>query len=277
MPDRRAVATHYARDTLLDSIEAGMVKLGLNRDSVSVEDLGPVDEFHIGGRIATERFLNDIALGATDHVLDIGCGLGGAGRFAAQQYGCRVTGIDLTDEYIDAGRKLCEWVGLQEQVCLEQGDATATPFSDDKFDKAYMLHVGMNIADKVALFFEIRRVLRAGGTFGIYDIMRVGQGELSYPVPWATMADGSALGSLEEYKQALQLAGFTVTAERSRRDFALDYFERMQAGMAAAGGPPPLGLHILMGKEAPAKLGNMIQGISQDRIAPIEIVAEIVE
>lgn len=277
MPDRRAVATHYARNTLLDSIEAGMVKLGLNRDSVSVEDLGPVDEFHIGGRIATERFLNDIALGATDHVLDIGCGLGGAGRFAAQQYGCRVTGIDLTDEYINAGRKLCEWVGLQKQVCLEQGDATATSFSDDKFDKAYMLHVGMNIADKVALFSEIRRVLRVGGTFGIYDIMRVGQGGLTYPVPWATMADGSALGSLDEYKQALQLAGFTVTSERSRRDFALDFFERMQAGMAAAGGPPPLGLHILMGREAPAKLGNMIQGISQDRIAPIEIIAEIVE
>ena len=277
MPDRRTVATHYTRDTLLDYIEAGMVKLGLNRDSVSVEDLGPVDEFHIGGRIATERFLNDVALVASDHVLDIGCGLGGAGRFAAQQYDCNVTGIDLTDEYINAGRKLCEWVGLQKRVCLEQGDATATPFPNDKFDKAYMLHVGMNIADKVALFSEIRRVLKAGGTFGIYDIMRVGQGKLTYPVPWATTADGSALGSPEEYKQALQMAGFTVTAERSRRDFALEFFERMQADMASAEGPPPLGLHILMGEEAPTKLGNMIQGISQDRIAPIEIVAEIVE
>ncbi len=277
MPDRRAVATHYTRDTLLDYIEAGMVKLGLNRDSVSVEDLGPVDEFHIGGRIATERFLNDIALVANDHVLDIGCGLGGASRFAAQQYDCNVTGIDLTDEYINAGRKLCEWVGLQKRVCLEQGDATATPFPDDKFDKAYMLHVGMNIADKVALFSEIRRVLKAGGTFGIYDIMRVGRGELTYPVPWATTPDGSALGSLDEYKQALQMAGFTVTAERCRRNFALEFFERMQANMAAAEGPPALGLHILMGEDAPTKLGNMIQGISQDRIAPIEIVAEVVE
>ena len=276
MPDRRAVASHYTRDTLLDYIEAGMVELGLNRDTVSVEDLGPVDEFHIGGRIATERFLNDVALVANDHVLDIGCGLGGAGRFAALQYDCNVTGIDLTDEYINVGRKLCKWVGLQNRVCLEQGDAIATPFPNDRFDKAYMLHVGMNIADKVALFSEIRRVLKADGTFGIYDIMRVGPGELTYPVPWATKADGSALGSRDEYKRALKLAGFTVTVEQNRRDFALEFFARMQANMAAAEGPPPLGLHILMGEEAPTKLENMIQGISQDRIAPIEMVAEIV-
>ena len=276
MPDRRAVASHYTRDTLLDYIEAGMVELGLNRDTVSVEDLGPVDEFHIGGRIATERFLNDVALVANDHVLDIGCGLGGAGRFAALQYDCNVTGIDLTDEYINVGRKLCEWVGLQNRVCLEQGDAIATPFPNDRFDKAYMLHVGMNIADKVALFSEIRRVLKADGTFGIYDIMRVGPGELTYPVPWATKADGSALGSRDEYKRALKLAGFTVTVEQNRRDFALEFFARMQANMADAQGPPPLGLHILMGEEAPTKLENMIQGISQDRIAPIEMVAEIV-
>ena len=220
MPDRRTVATHYTQDTLLDYIEAGMVELGLNRDTVSVEDLGPVDEFHIGGRIATERFLNDVGLVANDHVLDIGCGLGGAGRFAALQYDCNVTGIDLTDEYINAGRKLCEWVGLQNRVCLEQGDAIATPFPSDRFDKAYMLHVGMNVADKVALFSEIRRVLKADGIFGIYDIMRVGPGQLTYPVPWATKADGSALGSPDEYKRALELAGFTIPAVTSHWNFS---------------------------------------------------------
>lgn len=274
MPDRRTVATHYTRDILLDCIEAGMEELGLSRDTVSVEDLGPVDEFHIGGRIATERFLNDVSVVANDHVLDIGCGLGGASRFAAKQYNCNVTGIDLTHEYINAGRELCEWVGLQDRVSLEQGDATTTPYPNDEFDKAYMLHVGMNVADKAALFLEIGRVLRSGGTFGIYDIMQVGPGELTYPVPWATTADGSALGSPDEYKQALQTAGFTVISERSRRDFALEFFSGMQAKNAATGGPPPLGLHIVMGEEAPTKLENMIQGISQDRIAPVEIIAE---
>lgn len=277
MPDREMVATHYARNTLLECIEAGMQELGLSRDTVSVEDLGPVDEFHIGGRVATERFLRDIALTGSDHVLDIGCGLGGASRFAAQHFNCNVTGIDLTDEYIRAGRELCDWVGLRQCVRLEQGDATETPFADNEFDKAYMLHVGMNIADKANLFSEIGRVLKPGGTLGVYDIMQVGPSELNYPVPWSTTAAGSALGSPDEYKQALETSGFTVIAEENRRDFALDFYAEMRSKMSAAGRPPPLGLHLVMGEDAPTKLGNMIHGISHGPIAPVEIVAKCVE
>ena len=125
-----------------------------------VEDLAPVDEFHIGGRVATKEFLDQLEITADDRVLDIGCGLGGASRFTAQEYGCRVTGIDLTDEYVRTGEVLCAWVGLGHRVTLEQGDATATPYADGEFAKAYMLHVGMNIADKDALATELYRILR---------------------------------------------------------------------------------------------------------------------
>lgn len=276
MPDTKMVAAHYTHGGLLDAIIAGVTKLGKTRNSISIEDLGPVDEFHIGSRVATESFLDRVGLESGDHVLDVGCGLGGASRFAAQRYGCRVTGIDLTHEYIETGKALCSWVGLESQVQLEQGNATGTPYPDDMFDKAYMLHVGMNIAEKAALTSELHRVLKPGGTLGIYDVMRVGNGELTYPVPWATSAEGSAVGSPAEYKEALEEAGFRIAAERNRRDFALEFFARLQANAAAAEGPPPLGIHILMGETAPAKLRNMIQNISENRIAPIELIAETV-
>ena len=186
MPDSELVATHYTQGGLLDAIIAGVGKLGKTTETVGLDDLGPVDEFHIGGRVATESFLDQVGLGANDHVLDVGCGLGGASRFAAQRYGSRITGVDLTHEYIETGKVLCSWLGLAERVSLEQGDATATGYADASFDKAYMLHVGMNIADKSALALELHRVLRPGGTLGIYDVMRVGDGDLTYPVPWAT-------------------------------------------------------------------------------------------
>jgi len=274
MPDARLVATHYTHGGLLDAIISGVEKLGKTPDTVVVEDLGPVDEFHIGGRVATESFLDQLDLGAEDHTLDVGCGLGGASRFAAQRYGCRVTGVDLTHEYIETGKALCSWVGLEERVRLEQGDATATAYSEGMFDKAYMLHVGMNIADKSALAAELHRVLRPGGILGIYDVMRVGDGALTYPVPWAMNAEGSATGSPDEYKGALEDAGFQITAERNRRDFALDFFARLQARASATEGPPPLGLHILMGETAPTKIRNMIENISENRIAPVELIAE---
>jgi ubiquinone/menaquinone biosynthesis C-methylase UbiE len=274
MPDSDIVSGHYTHGGLLDAIRAGVERLGKSPDSVSVDDLGPVDEFHIGGRAATEGFLEQLDLEPDDHVLDVGCGLGGACRFVAKRYGSQVTGIDLTREYVETGRALCAWTGLEQRVTLDRGNATATPYPADRFDKAYMMHVGMNIADKPGLAREIHRVLKPGGRLGIYDIMRVGDGELSLPVPWAMTADANALEPREAYATALAAAGFRIVAERNRRAFAEEFFAAFKARLAAAGGPPPLGLHILLGEAAPLKIANMIENIAAGRIAPVELIAE---
>lgn len=267
------VSRHYAHGSLTEAIRAGIVSLGKAIDTVSVDDLAPVDEFHIGGRRASQEFLDQLGLSGHMHVLDVGCGLGGPARFVASRYGSRVTGIDLSAEYVETGNALCKWVGLNQRISLQQGSALEMPFSEGTFGGAYMLHVGMNIEDKERLASELMRVLRPQSPLGIYDVMRTGPGDLTYPVPWATTADLSAVGEPERYKKALQEAGFTVIAERNRRDFALDFFADLRARTAAAGGPPPLGLHVLMGKDTPEKVQNMIDNISDGRIAPVELIA----
>ena len=274
MADGSQVASHYAHGSLLEAISRGLAELGLSPDTVDVDDLAPVDEFHIGGRLATEAFLDQLAIGPEDHVLDVGCGIGGASRFAAQRYGCRVSGVDFSGEYVETGAVLNSWVGLGDRISLDQANALETPYANDEFDKAFMLHVGMNIADRGALASELQRVLRPGGTLGIYDVMRVGPGELEFPVPWASSAKESFVAPPEDYRSALEAAGFQVTAERDRSEFAQDFFADLQAAAAGAGGPPPLGLHILMGETAPTKVANMIENISKGRVAPIEMLAE---
>ena len=206
-------------------------------------------------------------------MLDVGCGLGGAARFVASRYGCQVTGIDLTPEFVETGKVLCGWVGLDNRISLHQGSALAMPFADRVFDRAYMLHVGMNIDDKAKLCSEVSRVLRRNSLFGIYDVMRIGDGELTYPVPWATTAASSALAKPAQYREALEKAGFAVVAERNRRDFALAFFDQLRARTAAAGGPPPLGLHVLMGRNTLDKVQNMIESVTTSRIAPVELIA----
>jgi SAM-dependent methyltransferase len=274
MPDTNAVAMHYTHGALLDAILTGVARLGRTTENLAIADLAPIDEFHIGGRAATEAFLDQLGIEATDHVLDVGCGLGGSSRFAAHRYGSRVTGVDLTHEYVETGNVLSSWVGLEALVTLEQGDATATGYSDETFDKVFMLHVGMNIADKSDLVLELYRVLKRGGKLGIYDIMRMDDGELSYPVPWASRPQECVLGSPDVYRGALDAAGFRIMAERNRRDFATDFFAHLQANVSAADGPPPLGLHILMGETAPTKIRNMVENVRSDRIAPVELIAE---
>lgn len=269
----KAVSESYWHGNLLNAIQASVGKLGKTVDSVTVEDLGPVDEFHIGGRSATKSFLDQLNFSKQDHILDVGCGLGGATRFVADNYGSRVTGIDLSQEYTETGEALSHWVKLDKQITLQQGSALSMPFEDETFDGGYMLHVGMNIEDKAKLFAEIYRVLRPGATFGVYDIMRQNGAELTFPVPWATDKSTSKLATSDQYKQTLSDAGFEVSTENNRSEFALEFFKQMRAKTEANGGPAPLGLHTLMKESTPIKLKNMVDNIAAGNIAPVEIIA----
>lgn len=273
MTDDKTVPNHYLHGNLLQAIQEAITLLGKTFDDIAIEDLAPVDEFHIGGRIATENLLDQLSFSEQHHILDVGCGLGGAARFVSNKYKNRVTGIDLTPEYIDTGRVLCEWVKLESNVTLHHGNAVAMPFQDESFDGGYMLHVGMNIDDKNLLFKEIFRVLRKGAGFGIYDVMRIEEGELTFPVPWATDKSMSKLATPNQYVEALVSAGFEVFEENNRRDFALEFFRKLREKIEASGGPPPLGLHTLMKESTPIKINNMIENIKASYIAPVEIIA----
>lgn len=268
-----SVSDHYAHGNLIAAIQNGLTLMGKTTSTVTVDDLAPVDEFHIGGRKATVELMERLQPSPTDHLLDIGSGLGGAARFVADRYRCLVTGIDLTREYVEAGRDLCEWVGLNDRVSLHHANALSIPFPDGTFSAAYMLHVGMNIEDKSKLFSEAARIMRSGSLFGIYDVMRTGDGELNYPIPWATTRESNAVARLEQYRTALQSAGFEILSERNRRDFALAYFNQLQPKVSATDSPPPLGLHTLMGERRKSQVRNMIENISSGRIAPIELIA----
>ena len=273
MVEQADVVANYSHGNLLDAIRVGVAALGKTPETVTLEDLAAVDEFHIGGRQASEGFVGQLGLREDHHVLDVGCGVGGTARFIAATTGARVSGLDLTPEFVETGRVLCAWVGQEDRVALHQGSALAMPFEAGGFDAATMLHVGMNIPDKAALFTEVARVLEPGGVFGVYDIMQTGEAPPAYPMPWAAEPGTSALAPPETYREALAGAGFEILSERNRRDFATAFFDALKRRIAAAGGPPPLGLHILMGETAPAKFGNMVEHVVAGRIAPVEIIA----
>jgi len=270
---KNSVAAHYTHGQLLDRIVSGVEAIGKTAATVTVDELAPVDEFHIGGRQASEDFISQLELSADDHTLDVGCGIGGTCRFVASRFGCRVTGIDLTPEFVSTGQSLCDWVGLSGQVELHQGDASAMPFTDQSFDAAFMLHVGMNIANKAGLFAEVYRLIKPGGFFGVYDVMQTSDEPLSYPVPWSSVAGTSALATRAQYTEALELAGFGVLKIRDRREFAAEFFAETRRRMDQAGGAPPLGVHIAMGESATVKISNMVENIAAGRISPVEIIA----
>jgi len=267
------VTDHYSRPDLGAAIAAGLEASGLSVDNLSVDDLAMVDEFHTGGRGATDHLLNQLDLTRGDEVLDVGCGIGGAARYCANTFGTSVAGVDLTPAYVAAARQLTEWVGLSDRVAFHQGDGAALPFKKHAFDAGYLLHVGMNVADKTGLFATIAHVLRPGARFGVYDLMRLRSDNLAFPLPWASVAATSFLSSPDSYQESLGAAGFEIISHEDRTETVLEFMSGVAKGLKAGVGPPPLGLHLLMGPEAGTKLINMVEALEAGILAPVEIVA----
>jgi MPBQ/MSBQ methyltransferase len=269
--DEGVVARHYGKAGLLARIDAGLNAMGVDLDHLTIDDLAPVDEFHIGGRKATERALDALAPRTDQHILDVGCGIGGTARLMASRYGCRVYGIDLTPEYVDIGRTLTNRVGLGDQVDFDVASALAMPFEDATFDGAVTMHVAMNIADREGLYGEIARVLKPGAAFCVYDVMKMDDQPLAYPVPWAETAATSHLTTADQTQALLEGANFEITLVDDRSDAAIAFFRQRLA--AASGGPPPLGVHLLMGVTWAAKLKNTLANTENGRIGPVLMMA----
>ncbi len=261
------VAEHYGRDQPIDRIRDQLVSAGLDLEHLRPEDISGVDEFHLGGKLATVALLKSATLTGASRVLDVGCGIGGAARTVASLKGCHVTGVDLTPTFVETAEQLSEMVGLAGETNFETANATALRFADDEFDAVTLLHVGMNIADKGSLFAELKRVLRPGGTLHVYDIMRTGNGDLAYPMPWATDPSTSFLAEPEEYVEAMLRVGLAPGEPVDRTDLVEAALRKARES------PPVVNLSLLMGAEWPLMFSNLLTSLASDVLAPIEIVA----
>jgi MPBQ/MSBQ methyltransferase len=216
MDVRELVADHYGSTDLAGRILQALSDAGVDTDRIGPADLFAADQLHAGGADATRHVLDRLEVRPGMRLLDVGCGIGGASRMAAMA-GAEVTGIDLTPEFVETATTLTQHVGLQDRATFLTTPGESLPFDDGSFDAAVMVHVGMNIPDKPAVFAEVHRVLRPGGRFAVYEQMRAGTGDLPYPLPWADDERSSFVETVDGYDAHLEAAGFTVedTEDRS--------------------------------------------------------------
>ena len=268
------VRSHYARRGLLRAILDGAARAGGRGGELTPDLLAPVDEFHTAGQLSTLKALALIPLQAGMRVLDAGCGIGGTARHLASEHGCRVTGIDLTPDYIDTARQLTARMGLEHRCRFDQGSVVDLPYRPASFDAAVSFHVAMNVEPRGRFYAELARVLCPGAPLCLFDVMKGPAPDMRYPVPWAESPAISFLHSRVETARLLEEAGFAVTREENLREFARDYFRQLFDRSETEPGPPPLGLHLLTGSNTAEKFRNYAEALEAHQIEPIIMVAE---
>ena len=267
------VRDHYERANLGEAILEALRESGVAIDDLRPEDLAPVDQFHIGARDTTVQLATLARIVEGEHVLDIGGGIGGPARTLATENGCHVTVLDLCEEYCATGEMLTHRTGLADRVTFRHGSALKVPFEDDSFDVAWMQHCNMNVADKRRLFEEATRVVRPGGRLALHEICSGAERPIRFPVPWAGEASISFLESPERLRALLALdLGLEELAWEDHSVAAHSWFLERLATIAEAGGPPPVGLHILLGPQAGDKLQNVATNLGEGRIEVIQAV-----
>ena len=269
---RKIHDAEYAAPDLGARIVAALEAAGISPSGWTPEMLGPADQIHGGGLQQTQRHADLVDITADMHLLDIGCGIGGPARYFATAFGCRVTGIDLTQEYVDAARLLTGKIGLDDRVTFDCGDATRLPYEDGAFDMAWALNVTMNIEDRAGFYAEVRRILAPGGKFAVSELGQGRGGPPYYPLTWARDPAYSFLLPPDEMRTLLEASGFRV----------LEWIDETARRKASADGRPsetapvktPLTIEITRGEDYLERRANSGKSAKEGRLTNVMLVAE---
>jgi ubiquinone/menaquinone biosynthesis C-methylase UbiE len=263
------VRDHYRATGLAERLKPALAIFGPEEQPLTPQQLAPLDHFHTRGIAATADLASLSGITGEMSVLDVGSGVGGPARLLAATTGCHVTGVDLSEPFVEAARYLTERTKQGGQVEFQAASALALPFGDSVFDAVLLQHVAMNIFDRPRLYREIHRVLKQGGRFAIYDVVSNGA-ELHYPVPWARTAATSFLLTAAATREAVEQAGFRTLVWQDDTETAKAWFERVRA----SGPPPSPNLGIVMGPDFAQLSANLARNIGEGRVGILTAVFE---
>ncbi|MCZ4693615.1 class I SAM-dependent methyltransferase [Ancylomarina euxinus] len=251
-------------EMILDAIE----KMGISKTDIARKHTSAYDEFHVRGRAVSEELFFQIELINDSQVLDLGCGLGGTCRMLAEKYDCMVHGIDYSEQHISTAKSLSKLTGFEAKTEFIQADATQMPYSSDHFDLVITQHVQMCIADKDKLYSEVERVLKKGGHFIYYDVLKKSDEAPTFPQPWVDNKVYSFLISSHELENKLCSLGFKKIASEDQSQKGLNFLTNF---LTQAEEKPAIltGQKILMGDNSIEKITNLYQAL-KDGIIGLE-------
>jgi arsenite methyltransferase len=192
------------------------------------------DSFHPGGTKLTGHLGTLLGLAPRSNVLDVASGRGTSAFHLAESFGCRVTGVDLSEENVRLATAEAQERGTTEQISFQLGDAEGLPFGNDRFDAIVCECAFCTFPNKRVAAQEFYRVLKPGGQLGLSDLTRTEE-----PIPglegllsWIACI-GDALPA-KRYSDILQQAGLQILLVEDQSDTLLEMVQQIQAKLLGA-------------------------------------------
>jgi len=150
-------------------------------------------------------------------VLDIGCGFGSYARFAASEFGTKVTGITISEQQLELGRERCAGLDNVELLFMNYLDLLKN-YPPESFDHIVSLGMFEHVGPKnYVRFMEItKKLLKPNGLFLLHTISGEGYD------PWINkyIFPGGVLPNIKQLAHAFRAVGFKKEDEHN---FGFDY------------------------------------------------------
>jgi ubiquinone/menaquinone biosynthesis C-methylase UbiE len=125
---------------------------------------------HPGGLKATQRLAETCGVNEGSLVLDLGCGKGTSAIYLAEHFGCKVQGIDISQDSINHAQLLAGRKNLEDRVSFRTGDALHLPFDDGQFDVVVSQALLVLVPNKAKVVREALRVAKPSGRVGWLEL-----------------------------------------------------------------------------------------------------------
>lgn len=150
-------------------------------------------------------------------VLDMGCGVGKPAREIATFTGAEVVGLNNNAYQIERATAHAAREGLSHKVTFAKGDFCHINFPPATFDAVYAIEATVHAPELVDVYTQAYRVLKPGGTFGVYEWVMTDKYDAANKHHQAIrlgIERGNGISNMVSRRvayEAMQQAGFEVT------------------------------------------------------------------
>ncbi len=214
------------------------------------------EDIAAASRRTVERLADRLpAIGADARILDIGSGYGGAARYLAKRFDCKVIALNLSEKENQRNRELSTAAGLGGLVNVVDGSFEAIPLEDASVDVVWSQDAILHSGRRDQVIAEVARVLKPGGHFVFTDPMESGNCARTDLEPVLARIHLETLGSPQFYEKTAKANGLELVAWEEKTPQLIRHYSRVAEELSSQ-------RTNLAGRVSEAYIDRMLTGLA---------------